>query len=61
MQFDTIFAEKKYGHMFRTSSFMEKRITFNIDNHQATNLSSEASKGHDELDKKIDNFNSTEN
>ena len=54
MQFDTIFAEKKYGHMFRTSSFMEKRITFNIDNHQATNLSSEASKGHDELDKKID-------
>ena len=47
--------------MFRTSSFIENRITFNTDNHQAAFLSSEASKGHDKLDKKKDYFNSTEN
>ena len=53
--------QKKYGHIFRTSSFKENRITFNTDNHQATFLSSEASKGHDKLEKKKDYFNSTEN
>ena len=47
--------------MFQTSSVKEYSITFNTDNHQTTNLSSEASKGHDQLDKKKDYFNSTEN
>ena len=53
--------QKKYGDIFRTSSFEANRITFNTDNHQATFLSSEASKGHDKLEKKKDYFNSTEN
>ena len=52
---------KKYGHTFRTSSFRKNRIALNIDNDQATNLSSEASKGFDKLDKIIDDLNSTEN
>ena len=47
--------------MFRTSSVKEYSITFNTDNDQAKFLSSEASKGHDKLDKKKDYFNSTEN
>ena len=47
--------------MLQTSSVKEYSITFNTDNHQTTYLSSEASKGHDKLEKKKDYFNSTEN